>query len=146
MLKRRALTKSVAEKEAPKLKKREIITSSGIAEKSSKHIDKIRVETAERNALQDAQNPKLASATYSGKPVIAFALTSLKVSYRLRDGQPQIEQRRYYIGSVQIAYVRIDAGIYNCFLSHYEDRIGLLGEKCKSEAALHNYIKEQLQA
>jgi hypothetical protein len=79
------------------------------------------------------------------KPKEAFKTQPLKIFYRTKKDS-EIELRRYYIGFVQFAYVRIEGNNYQAFLTNGDDAVALKGVVFQKEEKLHHYLAAELMS
>jgi len=100
-----------------------------------------------------AERPQAPVRGYSAKKQLAFDLkatitqgTAAKVYYREQDSHsPDRDVRRYYLGAIQIGFVRkIDGEPWELFL--IDDQSAKGAEKYKTEEAVHNRFRELLVA
>jgi hypothetical protein len=77
------------------------------------------------------------------KPKKAFTTQPLTIFYRTKKDS-EIEFRRYYVGFVQFAYVRIEGNNYQAILTNGDDAVALKGVVFQKEEKLHQYLGSEL--
>jgi hypothetical protein len=90
-----------------------------------------------------AESPR-AFVGYSkkAKPVGKFAV---ELNYRSKL-EASVEQRRYYAGSVQVAYVRVEGDQFKAFLTNGSDAVAINGVAFNKEGDLNKYLQRELAA
>jgi hypothetical protein len=97
-----------------------------------------------REPLSDAPSGlrKDAFVNYE-KPKEAFTTQPLKIFYRIKKDSA-VEFRRYYIGFIQFAFVRIEGNNYQAILTNGDDAVALKGVVFQKEEKMHQYLAAEL--